>query len=301
MRSRHNALLLLHITVLIWGLTGILGRLIDQDAEQVVYMRTVIGVLGLLLAGWWMGFPVLPNRRDWHHHVLTGVIIAGHWWTFFHAIKISSVSIAVTCLAASTIFTALLEPIWNKRRVRPYELILGSLVIAALVMIFGLETGQRMGMLVATTSALLSAWFTVVNGQLVKRDHSGRIGLYELFGAAVVVGVWMAVEGTLPPPLWSLAGDQVLWHLVLGLLCTSFAFVAGIAVMRQLSAFTVSLTVNLEPVYSIVLALVIWGDDEKLHLGSYAGFALILACLFTNGWFAKREARRMAGVAPLSH
>ncbi len=300
MHARRNALLLLHFTVLIWGFTGILGRLIDQSAEQVVYMRTVIGVLGLLIAGWWMGFPVLPNRRDVHHHLLTGVIIAGHWWTFFHAIKISSVSIAVTCLAASTIFTALLEPIWTKGRIRPYELVLGMLVIAALLMIFGLETDQRMGILVATTSALLSAWFTVVNGQLVKRDHSGRIGLYELLGAAIVVGVWMAVEGQLPPPLWELPTDQVVWHLILGLVCTAFAFVAGIAVMRQLSAFTVSLTVNLEPVYSIVLALIIWGDEERLHTGSYIGFALILACLFINGQLARRHTRRATRVAPLS-
>lgn len=288
MHSRRNALLLLHLAVVIWGFTGILGRLIDQPADQVVYMRTVIGVLGLVLAGWWTGFPVLPNRRDVHHHLLTGVIIAAHWWTFFHAIKVSTVSVAVACLASSTIFTALLEPIWTRRRVLPYELVLGLLVMVALAMIFGLETEYRTGIVLATTSALLSAWFTVVNGQLVKRDHSGRIGLYELLGAAIVVGIGMAVEGGLPPPLWELPTDQIAWHLVLGLVCTSFAFVAGIAVMRQLSAFTVSLTVNLEPVYSILLALIIWGEDERMHLGSYLGFALILACILVNGWFARR-------------
>lgn len=292
MQSRRNALLLLHFTVLIWGFTGILGRLIDQPAEQVVYMRTVIGVLGLALAGWWMGFPVLPNRRDVHHHLLTGVIIAAHWWTFFHAIKISTVSIAVACLAVSAIFTALLEPIWTKGRVQPVQLVLGAVSFIGLLLIFGLETGYRLGIVVATFSALFSAWFTVVNGQLVKRDHSGRIGLYELLGAAIVVGIWMAVEGNLPPPLWELPTDQVLWHLILGLVCTAFAFVAGIAVMRQLSAFTVSLTVNLEPVYSIVLALIIWGEDERLHVGSYLGFVLILGCLFANGWFSKRSVRR---------
>jgi drug/metabolite transporter (DMT)-like permease len=298
MHARRNALWLLHFTVIIWGFTGILGRLIDQNAEQVVYMRTVIGVLGLVLAGWWMGFPVLPNRRDVHHHLLTGVIIAAHWWTFFHAIKISTVSIAVACLAVSSIFTALLEPIWTKGRVQPWQLLLGAVSFAALLLIFGLETGYRLGIIVATMSALFSAWFTVVNGQLVKRDHSGRIGLYELLGAAIVVGIWMAVEGNLPPPLWVLPTDQIVWHLILGLLCTAFAFVAGIAVMRQLSAFTVSLTVNLEPVYSIILALIIWGEDERLHVGSYLGFVLILLCLFANGWFAKRGEKRKVAVEP---
>jgi drug/metabolite transporter (DMT)-like permease len=293
-RDRRKALLLLHVAVLLWGFTGIFGRLIDQPADQLVYTRTAIGVLGLLLAAWWMRFPVLPNRNDLKHHLLTGVIIAGHWFTFYHAIKIGSVSIAVACLSASTIFTALLEPLWTKRGIRSYELVLGALVVVALLLIFGLETDQRLAIAVAVLSALLSAWFTVVNGQLIKRDHAGRIGLYELAGVCATMGIWLAIEGRLPPPLWALPTDQIAWHLLLGIACTSFAFAAGIAVMRQLSAFTVALTVNLEPVYSIVLALVIWGEDERLSAGSYLGFALILGCLMVNGWMARRERARDA-------
>ena len=293
MHARRNALLLLHLVVFIWGFTGIFGRLIEQAADQLVYTRTIIGIVGLVVASRWMGFPVRPNRHDLWHQMLTGVVIAGHWWTFYHAIKISTVSVAVACLASSTVFTALLEPIWTKRRILPYELVLGAVVLFALLLIFGLETDYRMGIAVATTSALLSAWFTVVNGQLIKRDHAGRIGLYELLGATLIMGLWLGLEGKLPPPIWELASDQILWHLLLGLLCTSFAFVAGIAVMRQLSAFTVSLTVNLEPVYSIIIALLIWGADERLTLGSYFGIALILACLFTNGWLVRKRARTL--------
>ena len=294
MHARRNALVLLHITVLVWGFTGILGRLIDQPADQLVYTRTIIGMLGLVVASWWMRFPLAPNRRDLGHHLLTGVIIAAHWITFYHAIKISTVSIAVTCLSASTIFTALLEPLWERRSIKPYELLLGVVVIVALLLIFGLEIDHRLGIMVAISSALFSAWFTVVNSRLIKRDHAGRIGFYELAGVALVTGGWMAWEGSLPPPLWELPQDDILWQLLLGLVCTSFAFVAGIAVMRQLSAFTVSLTVNLEPVYSIVLALLIWGEDEQLHGGSYIGFALILASLFVNGWLAGRAQERQA-------
>ena len=289
MHARRNALVLLHITVLIWGFTGIFGRLIDQPADQLVYTRTIIGMIGLVVAGLWRGFPVMPNRHQVWHQMLTGVVIAAHWWTFYHAIKISTVSVAVACLASSTVFTALLEPIWTKRRVLPYELLLGLVVMGALLLIFGLETQYREGIIVATTSALFAAFFTVVNGQLIKHDHAGRIGLYELLGATLIVGLWLAVDGNLPPPLWELAADQVLWHLILGLVCTSFAFVAGIAVMRQLSAFTVSLTVNLEPVYSIILALIIWGEGEQLRTGSYLGFALILVSLFVNGMLARRK------------
>ncbi|MCB9170298.1 MAG: DMT family transporter [Flavobacteriales bacterium] len=286
-RPHRNALLLLHFTVLIWGLTGIFGRLIKLPADQLVYIRTLIGMAGLAMAAPIMRFPLRPGA-DLRQQLLTGVIIAGHWLSFYGAIKLATVSVAVACLAASTIFTALLEPIWSKRGIRGYEVVLGVVVIAALFLIFGLETTHRWGIAVATLSALLAAWFTVINGQLIKRDHAGRIGFYELGGATVAMGIWLAIDGRLPMPLWRLPSTDVLYLLLLGLLCTSFAFVAGIAVMRQLSAFTVSLTVNLEPVYSILLALLIWGEDERLHWGSYVGFVLILAALFINGWLQQR-------------
>ena len=292
-REHRNALLLLHLTVLIWGLTGIFGRLITQPADQLVYTPTVIALAGLAVAAPIMGFPLLPNRADLKHHLLTGFIIAGHWVTFYGGIKLATVSVAVTCLSASTIFTALIAPLWNRERVKGFEIALGLVVIAAIGLIFGFESEHRLGILVATCSALLSAVFTVINGQLIKRDHAGRIGFYEIFGVTLLTGAWLAFDGSLPPPLWELPNDQIVHHLILGLLCTSFAFVAGIAVMRQLSAFTVSLTVNLEPVYTIVIALIIWGEDERLHVGSYIGFAMILAALFVNGWLHQRQRTRM--------
>lgn len=292
-REHRNALLLLHLTVLIWGLTGIFGRLITQPADQLVYTRTVIALAGLAIAAPIMGFPLLPNRADLKHHLLTGFIIGGHWVTFYGGIKLATVSVAVTCLSASTIFTALIGPLWNRERIKGFEIALGLVVIAAIGLIFGFESQYRLGILVATISALLSAVFTVINGQLIKRDHAGRIGFYEILGVTLLTGVWLAIDGSLPPPLWELASDQIVYHLVLGLLCTSFAFVAGIAVMRQLSPFTVSLTVNLEPVYTIVIALIIWGEDERLHVGSYLGFAMILAALFVNGWLHQRQRTRM--------
>ena len=229
-REHRNALLLLHLTVLIWGLTGIFGRLITQPADQLVYTRTVIALVGLAVASPIMGFPLLPNRADLKHHLLTGFIIAGHWVTFYGGIKLATVSVAVTCLSASTIFTALIAPLWNRERVKGFEIALGLVVIAAIGLIFGFESEHRLGILVATCSALLSAVFTVINGQLIKRDHAGRIGFYEIFGVTLLTGAWLAFDGSLPPPLWELPNDQIVYHLILGLLCTSFAFVADIVI-----------------------------------------------------------------------
>lgn len=301
MHARRNALLLLHLAVFIWGFTGILGKLIEQSPLHLVYTRAVIGMIGMAVAALWLGRSISPRTPELRNYFLTGLIITGHWITFFAAIKLSSASIAAACLSTSTVFTALLEPFWFKRRIRAYEVILGVVVMAALVLIFGLETEHRLGIAIATLSALLSAWFNVINAVLVTRDNAFRIGFYEMGAAVLVIGVWLAFQQDLPPPLWKLPTSDIIYQLILGLVCTSFAFVVGIAVMRQLSPFTVVLTVNLEPVYTIAIALLIWGAEEQLRTGSYLGIALILACLVVNGWFQRRRSRAEVAVpAPLT-
>lgn len=300
LQSRSNALVVLHITIFIWGWTGILGRLIEQSTFPLVYTRTAIAIIGIAVLGIAMRQPLGWRSPDLKHWLLTGLIIAAHWITFYGAIKISTASIAAGCLASSTMFTALLEPFWFKRRIRVYEVVLGVVVIAALLMIFGLETEHRWGIVVATLSSLLSAWFNVVNGVLVKRDNAFRIGFYEMLSVVVVMGVACMLLGELPPPVWTLANDQIGYHLLLGIVCTTIAFIAGIAVMKQLSPFTVMLAVNLEPVYTIIIALLLWPESEKLHMGSYIGFGLIIACLLLNAWWQKhRGAKDVAEPAPL--
>jgi len=292
MRSRTQALWLLHFTVFIWGFTGILGKLIQQSTVHLVFTRTVIGLVGMVAVALWMKRSLSPRIPDLRQYLLTSLLITAHWITFYGAIKISSASIAAGCLSTSTVFTALMEPFWFKRRIRRYEVFLGVVVVAALLLIFGLETRYRLGIVVSVASALLSAWFNVVNGVLVKRGDAIRIGFYEMLGVAVVLGAWLLFTHDLPPPVWRLEGMDPWYQLALGLGCTTFAFVAGIAVMRQLSPFTVMLTVNLEPVYTILIALLIWGKGEQLKAGSYLGLALILACLFLNGWMQRRKPAR---------
>lgn len=289
MRSRRDALLLLHLTVFIWGFTGILGKLIQQGTLHLVYTRTVIAMAGLALGALLLRRTLSPRTPELKQYVLTSLIILAHWITFYGAIKISTASIAAACLSTSTVFTALLEPFWFKRSIRAYEVVLGIVVVGALLLIFGLESGHRTGIVVGTLSALFSAWFNIINARLVQRDDALRISFYEMLGVSVVLGAYLFVTNDLPPPLWELPASDILWHLLLGLVCTSFTFVTGIIVMRQLTPFTVMLTVNLEPIYTILVALLIWGSEEKLRTGSYIGIALILACLFANGWFLRRK------------
>lgn len=285
---RRNALILLHLTVFIWGWTGILGKWIDQSALHIVYVRCAIACVGLFVVALWMKRSLSPRSPDMGRYLLTGLIILAHWITFYLAIKRGSASIAVACLSTSTFFTALITPFWTRQRVSGFELALGVVIIAALLMIFGLETQYREGILLGTLSALLSAVFNVENGRLVRRGDALLIGFYELLAAFVVLGLWLAWQDDLPVALWHMPGSDIIAHLILGLVCTTFAFTAGIHVLKQLTPFTVILTVNLEPVYTIAIALLLWPESERMHAGSYIGIALILACISVNGWRQRR-------------
>ncbi len=287
-RPRRNALLLLHVTVFIWGWTGIIGKWVDQSALQIVYIRCVIACAGLFVVALWMRRSLSPRTPDLKNYLLTGLIILAHWSTFYLAIKVGSASVAVACLSTSTFFTAMISPFWSKQRISGFELALGVVIIGALLLIFGLETHYREGILLGTLSALFSAWFNVVNGRLVQRGDAMRIGFYELLAAMVGVGLFLAWKGDLPVPIWKMPAHDLIGHLVLGIICTTFAFTAGIHVLKQLSPFTVILTVNLEPVYTIIIALLIWPASERMHPGSYIGIVLILACISLNGWWQRR-------------
>lgn len=300
-RTRSNALVLLHITVFIWGWTGILGKWIDQSALQIVYIRCAIACAGLLAVALWMRRSLSPRTPDLKNYLLTGLIILAHWATFYLAIKVGSASVAVACLSTSTFFTAMISPFWSKQRISRFELALGVVIIGALLLIFGLETHYREGMILGTLSALLSAWFNVVNGRLVQRGDSMRIGFYELLAAMVVIGLFLAWQGDLPLPIWRMPTNDLIGHLILGLVCTTFAFTAGIHVLKQLSPFTVILIINLEPVYTIIIALLIWPESERMHPGSYLGIALIIASIILNGRRQRMvDAKAMVRPKPLA-
>ncbi|MBK9760107.1 MAG: DMT family transporter [Flavobacteriales bacterium] len=290
--ARRNALILLHFTVFLWGWTGIFGKLIHQGATQLVFTRTFIALVGLASFALFAKRSLSWRTPDLKQYALVGVLIVAHWVTFYGSIKVSTASIGAACLATSTMFTALLEPFWFHRKIRTYEVVLGAVVMGALLLMFGLETEFRLGIALGILSSLLSAWFNIVNGVLVKRDDPVRIGFYELLCVMLLAAAWLIGSGESPQLPWQLPTSDLLYQLVLGLVCTTFAFVSGIAVMKQLSPFTVVLAVNLEPVYTILIALIIWGEGERMHAGSYAGIALILSCLMMNGWLQRRERLR---------
>ena len=288
--NRSQAGLLLHATVVVFGFTGVFGKLISLAAVPLVFWRTLIGALGLHA---WM---ILRSRavampRDVRWPVaLTGALVALHWVTFFAAIKASTVSLALAVMATVPFFVALIEPVVRRKRLDPAELGLGVVAIVGLWWMYRVDVDQWQGMLLALVSAFSAALFGTLNSVWSQKASALAVSRLELAVACGVLAVWISVGGgwseSVPTPAdWG-------WLLLLGLLATSVAFAITVEVMRVLSPFTVAMAINLEPLYAILLALVIFGEEEVMPPGFYGGAALLISSVFLDVWLKRRRAQR---------
>ena len=296
-KTSARSLIMLHAIVLIFGFTGILGKEIQQDSAFIVLLRTAIGAGGIAF----FMFVLRPGRAKgfkWHWPTaLVGLIIAAHWITFFESIKVSKVSVALAVIAAGAMFVALLNPLIRRKPFTWTELVLGGLAVVGIVLIFGFETGYMLGIILGLISAALAATFTVLNAQLVEQGKPLHISLQELSLGCVGVLVYLLVrDGADFWPETITAWD---WTnlLVLGVVATSFAFVVSVGVMREISPFTVALTINLEPVYTIILALAIYGEEEHMSGGFYVGTAVLLGTVFLQTTLNRRKKSAAEAVA----
>ena len=214
-----------------------------------------------------------------------GFIIAVHWVTFFEAIKQSNVSVALVCFSSSTLFTSLIEPIYFKRKIKPYELIFGVLIILGLYFIFSFEFKYLIGMVLSVVSAALASWFTVLNGILIKETKAKLISFYELLGAFILVSIYLLATSKGDVSQFVVPVVDLKWLVILGTICTAFAFIVSVEVMKKISPYTVTISVNLEPIYSIVLALIIWPESETMSYGFYMGTIVVIATIFLNALF----------------
>jgi drug/metabolite transporter (DMT)-like permease len=227
----------------------------------------------------------------------TGVITAAHWIFFFEALKISNVSITLTTLASTSLFVAFLEPFFFKRKIIPYEIILGVLTLAGLAIIFQAESDYSVGILYALISAFFAALFGTLNGVFVKYDRPTLITAYEMLGGVLFITIYYLFTGGFES-LQMPSNIDWIWLLVLGLVCTSMAFVVSIEVMKELSPFTVSMSINMEPIYSIIFALIIFQEDEYMSPLFYLGAVVVMSMIFMNGYF-KRRARLKGEKVPV--
>lgn len=271
----------LHLVVLIYGFTAILGNLIDLQATIIVWYRVFIASLAFIFILWIKKIPFeIPSRKESLKLFFTGLIVAGHWIAFFLAIQLSNVSVTLVCISSTTLFTSLFEPVYLKTRLNVTELIIGLFIILGLYMIFQFEMQYWKGIVAAITCAVLAGWFTVVNKKLIEKHRARIISFYEMIGSFVGITIYLLFSGNLSYETIMPTKQDVIYLLLLGIVCTSFAFTIQVDVMKQLSAFIVSLTINLEPIYGIVLAFILFNEHEILSKGFYIGTAIIMISVF---------------------
>ena len=285
----------LHLIVFIWGFTAILGALITLDALPLVWFRMLFAVGFILMYIKWKKIPIRISRKTLLQFLIAGFIIAMHWFTFFKAIKVSNVSITLACLSTGAFFTSLLEPILFRKKIVWYEVFFGLIVVFGLYIIFNVEGTYLEGMLLALTSAFLSALFAVINSQFVKEHNPTTISFYELSGGVLFLSIMLLFSDGFHSEFFHLSVRNFMYLMILSSVCTAYAFIASTAVMKFLSPYTVMLTINLEPIYGIILAVVIFKDKEKMSPEFYIGALIILATVIINA-IIKTRTKKMETV-----
>jgi drug/metabolite transporter (DMT)-like permease len=288
--SKAGNYFLLHFIVFIWGWTAILGKAIELPALQLVWLRMPIALAGIFL------FMVIRRQRLFADakslgiYFGIGLVVALHWITFYGAIKASNVSVTLACFSTGSLFSAFMEPVFFRRKVRIYEIMLGLLVVAALVMIFSVETQYVWGMILGILAAFTSSLMGVFNAMLVRNGHNGSlVSLYEMTGGFVGMSIYVLLFRPWDGGLFAMSETDFWLLLVLGLACTSVPFLISLHVLKTISPYTVSLTLNLETLYGIIFAFFIFHEDKQLTTTFYIGSAIILSTIFLNGWIKYRE------------
>lgn len=290
-----SVLLRLHFIVFLWGFTAVLGKLISVDAYRLTFFRMGFAALFLFISNRF----ILRNRMNISLRLLlqlfgVGSLMAGHWILFFLSIKVANVAIALSCMSLSTLFAALIEPLIFGRRVDLREIIIGIIIVGCILLIFNAEMAYKMGIMYGIICALLGALFSVLNGKLYGRTASGNIIFYEIFGGTVVLFFYFLSTGQGE----ILDMSEISWQnlsliVLLSGVFTAYPMLESVNLMKYISPFTIILTVNLEPVYGIVLAYLIFGETEHMTPVFYLSAGVMIFSIFANGYLkAKRKLKQ---------
>ncbi len=284
-----KALLQIHFCVVLWGFTAILGKLISLPALPLVWWRMLIVVAAI--AAWppvWASLRE-ADRRTLGRFAAVGVVIALHWLTFYGAIKLSNASVAATCMAIAPIFMAVIEPRIARRPFDPRELGIGVVALPGVALVVGgTPQGMRLGITVGVISALLVAVFGSLNKRYVERADPLLMTWVELAAGTAFL--------TLVAALWP-GGQAFAWPgerdftllMTLAIACTLLPFTLSLRALRHTSAFTAQLAISLEPVYAVLLAIVLLGEQRDLSAAFYFGVLLIVGSVFVHTWIKLRS------------
>jgi len=292
MNQSTRSTMLLHLVIFLWGFTGILGKLIDAQTLVLVIYRMAIAFIALkiYLAIYKKDKPDKATRKKL---LLIGVTMAIHWVCFFQAIKLSNVSVALVCLSFASVFVAFLEPLVFGRKILLREIILGLVAVVGIGFIFNFQPQHINGIILGILAAFFGAVFTVFNGKIVQNTAPSQMGAYQMLGGFILlVAVAPFYPGIDGLNSFIISGSDWMWLIILSVVCTAFAFVASMRVMKYISPFTLTLTVNLEPIYSIVLAFIIFKEYLNLSWGFYLGTLILLSTVLIQSGLKTLDKRK---------
>ena len=296
-----KAFLQMHIAVFLWGFTGVLGRAISLDSIWLVWYRMLITVFSL----WVLYYFLKKIRKISFASALNiggiGFILVLHWICFYASIKYANVTIALTCLSTTALLSSLLEPLILRKKFDAFEIILGLFAIAGIVIIYNTHVQYSIGIVIGLLSAILTVLASVLNKKIIDRYQPEQITLYQLTGGFIGLCIMLPIVYFFSP------SNQIiptiadwLWLFILSWVCTIFTFFLYIRSLKKLSAFTMNLTLTLEPVYGIVLAFIIYRENKLLSDWFYLGFGLIAFAVVFHMWrLLKPEKQRMAQMSEI--
>lgn len=285
MKAYTKSLLHLHFIIFIWGFTAVLGALIQLDYLTLTWYR--MGIASMLLFIYSIFKKNIRQQiflldiKTQLRFILGGIIIALHWLAFFYAIKISNVSITLVALSSGAFFTSLLEPFFYKRKIYFHEIILGFLILIALMVLLKIEKLHFVSVFYALIAAFLSGLFSVSNGILIRTQSGVQLSFFQLFYGFLFLTIILIVpSGLRSLPIPTL--NDWIYLFILASICTAYAFTVSISLLKYISPYTVMLSINLEPVYGIILAVLILGEQKNMSVNFYLGSFIILIIILLN-------------------
>ena len=291
---RKNKLISLHIMVIFLGFTGVLGKLITLETPYLVWHRMFIAFIALFIFLFIKKQIKTIKKKDILPLLGIGAIVALHWFFFFGAIKVSNISVAVICLATASLFSAFLEPLFFKRKLLGYELIFGIIVFVTLTFMLyekpeNNDINYFLGYVYGIASAFLGTLFTMFNGKYINKVDAAKITMVEMLGGVMIISLYFILIGDFSVFTTIISLNDFIYLMLLGTICTAGIFVWMTEIMRHITPYALIMAINLEPIYSIIIGLIIFNETEIMNLSFYIGSSVILFIVFLDGFIKNKK------------
>jgi drug/metabolite transporter (DMT)-like permease len=279
----------LHLMIVILGFTGVFGKIISLDAIHLVWYRMSIAFVSLALFLLFKKQLFSISKKNFFGILGVGALVTIHWLCFFQSIKVSTVSVAVVCMATSSLFSALIEPLFFKRKLLAYEVIMGIIVVVALAFVMGTETRYLMGYFYGIMAALFGTLFTLFNAKYIKKVGAAQITMIEMLAGVIIISCLLLFQQDYAAFTTLISATDFTYLLILGTVCTALVFVWMTEIMRHITPYSLIMAINMEPIYSILLALFIFKDSEFMSPSFYIGGSIIIGVIFLEGYLKNKQ------------